>query len=133
MTDFKSECLIIDQIGRRYESEKLCFLSPPSLNWMSCPSPKCLKKPRTIQDVIFWSDFKLNGSLFFSLSGHDGSVTSVSFSHDSRWLLTSSCDRTVRLWSPTHSDPLMVFSSVNHNFVSELDSSAKAKVCVVFD
>lgn len=60
-------------------------------------------------------------------TGHDGSVTSVSFSHDSRWLLTSSCDRTVRLWSPTHSDPLMVFSSVNHNFVSELDSSAKAK------
>ncbi|KAJ7357508.1 WD40 repeat-like protein [Desmophyllum pertusum] len=60
-------------------------------------------------------------------TGHDGSVTSVNFSHDSRLLLTSSCDRTARLWSPAHSDPLMTFSSVNHNFASELDSSAKVK------
>ena len=60
-------------------------------------------------------------------------MTSVNFSHNSQWLLTSSCDRTVRLWSPAHSDPLMVFSSVNHNFASELDSSAKVKVCVVYD
>ena len=66
--------------------------------------------------------------LFFSFLGHDGSVTSVNFSHDNNWLLTSSSDRTVRLWSPTHSDPLLIFSSVNHNFVSELGGAAKLKV-----
>ena len=65
---------------------------------------------------------------FFSFLGHDGSVTSVNFSHDNNWLLTSSCDRTVRLWNPAHSDPLLIFSSVNHNFVSELGSAAKLKV-----
>ena len=94
-----------------------------------------LLKRESIHVVIFWSEYKLKTSLFFSLSllGHDGSVTSVNFSHDSRWLLTSSCDRTVRLWSPAHSDPLMVFSSVNHNFASELGSSDKVKVCVLFD
>ncbi|XP_058953759.2 WD repeat-containing protein 27 [Pocillopora verrucosa] len=60
-------------------------------------------------------------------TGHDGSVTSVSFSHDSRWLMTSSSDKTVRLWSPAHSDPVMTFSSVNHNFSSELNSSTNVK------
>ena len=60
--------------------------------------------------------------------GHDGSVTSVNFSHDNNWLLTSSCDRTVRLWSHSQSDPLLILSSVNHNFATELGSSAKLKV-----
>lgn len=72
-------------------------------------------------------------SVILLLLGHDGSVTSVNFSHDSRLLLTSSCDRTARLWSPAHSDPLMTFSSVNHNFASELDSSAKVKVSEACD
>jgi len=60
-------------------------------------------------------------------TGHDGSVTSVNFSHDNNWLLTSSCDKTVRLWSPAHSDPLLVLSSVNHNFASDVGNSAKVK------
>ena len=73
-------------------------------------------------------EIKLNCSVIIFLAGHDGSVTSVNFSHDSRWLLTSSCDRTVRLWSPAHSDPLMTFTCVNHNFASELGSSTQGKV-----
>ncbi|PFX32770.1 WD repeat-containing protein 27 [Stylophora pistillata] len=60
-------------------------------------------------------------------TGHDGSVTSVSFSHDSRWLMTSSSDKTVKLWSSAHSDPGMTFSSVNHNFASELTNSTNVK------
>ncbi|XP_068683722.1 WD repeat-containing protein 27-like isoform X2 [Montipora foliosa] len=57
-------------------------------------------------------------------TGHDGSVTCVSFSRENSWLLTSSSDKTVRLWNQTQSDPVMIFSSVNHNFVSELGTSA---------
>jgi len=76
-------------------------------------SAHMLRPPPSSKDAVF--------------TGHDGSVTSVNFSHDSRWLLTSSCDKTVRLWSPAHSDPLMVFSSVNHNFASELGGSDKVK------
>ena len=52
----------------------------------------------------------------------------MNFSHDNNWLLTSSCDRTVRLWSHSQSDPLLTLSSVNHNFATELGSSAKLKV-----
>jgi len=101
------------------------------------------EKPTPINNVVFAGDGKhvacalVNKSAHMLrpppstketvFTGHDGSVTSVNFSHDSRWLLTSSCDRTVRLWSPAHSDPLMVFSSVNHNFASELGSSDKVK------
>ena len=66
--------------------------------------------------------------VIYPVVGHDGSVTSVNFSHDNNWLLTSSCDRTVRLWSHSQSDPLLTLSSVNHNFATELGSSAKLKV-----
>lgn len=66
--------------------------------------------------------------VIYPVVGHDGSVTSVNFSHDNNWLLTSSCDRTVRLWSHSQSDPLLTLLSVNHNFATELGSSAKLKV-----
>lgn len=66
--------------------------------------------------------------VIYPIVGHDGSVTSVNFSQDNNWLLTSSCDRTVRLWSHSQSDPLLILSSVNHNFSTELGSSAKLKV-----
>ena len=66
--------------------------------------------------------------VIYPVVGHDGSVTSVNFSHDNNWLLTSSCDRTVRLWSHSQSDPLLTLSSVTHNFATELGSSAKLKV-----
>ena len=66
--------------------------------------------------------------VIYPVVGHDGSVTSVNFSHDNNWLLTSSCDRTVRLWSHSQSDPLLTLSYVNHNFATELGSSSKLKV-----
>lgn len=71
--------------------------------------------------------------VIYPVVGHDGSVTSVNFSQDNNWLLTSSCDRTVRLWSHSQSDPLLILSSVNHNFATELGSSAKLKVsCLIY-
>ncbi|EDO32062.1 predicted protein, partial [Nematostella vectensis] len=62
------------------------------------------------------------------LTGHDGPVTSAKFSHDDRWLLTSSTDRTVRLWSPAVSDPLLVINTVKHNFTSDVGTKSKEKV-----
>ncbi|XP_031565676.1 WD repeat-containing protein 27-like [Actinia tenebrosa] len=61
------------------------------------------------------------------LTGHDGSLTHIQFSHDNKWLLTSSTDRTVRLWSPALSDPLLTFTTVSHNFNTESDTKAKNK------
>ncbi|XP_048585644.1 WD repeat-containing protein 27 isoform X2 [Nematostella vectensis] len=61
------------------------------------------------------------------LTGHDGPVTSAKFSHDDRWLLTSSTDRTVRLWSPAVSDPLLVINTVKHNFTSDVGTKSKEK------
>jgi WD40 repeat protein len=47
-----------------------------------------------------------------ALVGHDGPVHSVDWSHSGEWVLTGSADRTVRLWTPAHNDPLLTISAV---------------------
>ncbi len=46
----------------------------------------------------------MNGSLVYSLSGHDGAVFSVAASHDGKWLVSAGFDGTVRasvaVWNP---------------------------------
>ncbi|XP_065833672.1 WD repeat-containing protein 27-like [Oscarella lobularis] len=49
--------------------------------------------------------------------GHDGSITSIHWSHKSDWLLTGSTDRTARLWSISQLDkPILTLDSLNSNF-----------------
>ena len=76
-----------------------------------------------------WKRWLWSVSHVIVIAGHDGAVTSVHFSHSGTWLLTSSTDKTVRLWSPVLYDPLLVLSSVNNNFSSALGATAKSKVC----
>ncbi|KAG8504736.1 WD repeat-containing protein 27 [Galemys pyrenaicus] len=41
-------------------------------------------------------------------SGHDGAVSALSWSRDGRWLLSTSRDRTLRLWSARRMEPALV-------------------------
>ncbi|KAL7926381.1 hypothetical protein ACQKWADRAFT_280138 [Trichoderma austrokoningii] len=43
------------------------------------------------------------------LRGHNGNILSVAFSHDSKFILSGSADRTVRLWDNTTSECLHTF------------------------
>ncbi|XP_030412663.1 WD repeat-containing protein 27 isoform X2 [Gopherus evgoodei] len=40
-------------------------------------------------------------------SGHDGAVNSVGWSHDKRWLVSASEDRTLRIWSVRSTEPAL--------------------------
>uniref|UniRef100_A0ABM5FXA5 WD repeat-containing protein 27 isoform X2 n=1 Tax=Pogona vitticeps TaxID=103695 RepID=A0ABM5FXA5_9SAUR len=40
-------------------------------------------------------------------SGHDGAVNSVGWSHDNNWLVSSSEDRTLRIWSVRSAEPVL--------------------------
>jgi WD40 repeat protein len=54
------------------------------------------------------------------LRGHDGSVTAVAISADSRWLVTGSVDKTARLWLLQMSDLISVARvTVGRNFSAD--------------
>ncbi|XP_077203078.1 WD repeat-containing protein 27 isoform X3 [Paroedura picta] len=40
-------------------------------------------------------------------SGHDGALNSVGWSHDKNWLVSSSEDRTLRIWSVSNAEPAL--------------------------
>ena len=56
------------------------------------------------KNVHIWqlSSFDIWHEIF---RGHEGSVTSLAFSMDNKWLASGSLDRKVRLWNLTKSDP----------------------------
>ncbi|NWT33672.1 WDR27 protein, partial [Cardinalis cardinalis] len=41
-------------------------------------------------------------------SGHDGAVNSVGWSHDKKWLVSASEDRTLRVWSVCNKEPALI-------------------------
>uniref|UniRef100_A0A8C5X9F8 WD repeat-containing protein 27 n=1 Tax=Malurus cyaneus samueli TaxID=2593467 RepID=A0A8C5X9F8_9PASS len=41
-------------------------------------------------------------------SGHDGAVNSVCWSHDKKWLVSASEDRTLRVWSVCNKEPALI-------------------------
>ncbi|XP_048661735.1 WD repeat-containing protein 27 isoform X11 [Marmota marmota marmota] len=43
-----------------------------------------------------------------ALSGHDGAVSTLCWSHDQRWLLSAAQDQTLRLWSVHRKEPLLL-------------------------
>ncbi|KAG6932843.1 WD repeat domain 27, partial [Chelydra serpentina] len=44
-------------------------------------------------------------------SGHDGAINSVGWSHDKRWLVSASEDRTLRIWSVRNTEPALFLGS----------------------
>nr|XP_056708951.1 WD repeat-containing protein 27 [Euleptes europaea] len=54
--------------------------------------------------LAFSSDLKGSPAVY---SGHDGAVTSVGWSHDKKWLVSSSEDRTLRIWSVSNTEPAL--------------------------
>ena len=68
----------------------------------------------------------LNSTFIFNkFTGHDGSVTNVGWSHDNNWLITSSDDKTARVWSLRLPDPVLTFSMVGNNFRSDKEGGLK--------
>uniref|UniRef100_A0A8C0GMN7 WD repeat domain 27 n=1 Tax=Chelonoidis abingdonii TaxID=106734 RepID=A0A8C0GMN7_CHEAB len=54
--------------------------------------------------LVFNSNLTGTPSVF---SGHDGAVNSVGWSHDKRWLVSASEDRTLRIWSVRNTEPAL--------------------------
>ncbi|NXA61178.1 WDR27 protein, partial [Mohoua ochrocephala] len=46
-------------------------------------------------------------------SGHDGAVNSVGWSHDKKWLVSASEDRTLRVWSVWNKEPALILGKEN--------------------
>ncbi|XP_051062008.1 WD repeat-containing protein 27 [Phodopus roborovskii] len=58
-----------------------------------------------------------------AFSGHDGAVSTVCWSHDKRWLLSTGRDQTLRVWSVPRTEPMMLLGS---------DSFPKPITCAQF-
>ncbi|XP_038626538.1 WD repeat-containing protein 27 [Tachyglossus aculeatus] len=54
--------------------------------------------------LVFDSNISKTPAVF---SGHDGAVTSVGWSHDRKWLVSASEDRTLRIWSVRSTKPAL--------------------------
>ncbi|XP_062497700.1 WD repeat-containing protein 27 [Pezoporus occidentalis] len=55
--------------------------------------------------LIFSSNLTDTYNVF---SGHDGAVNSVGWSHDKKWLVSASEDRTLRVWSVCSNEPALI-------------------------
>ncbi|KAM6138614.1 WD repeat-containing protein 27 [Phoenicopterus ruber ruber] len=55
--------------------------------------------------LIFSSNLTDTCNVF---SGHDGAVNSVGWSHDKKWLVSASEDRTLRVWSVCNNEPALI-------------------------
>lgn len=55
--------------------------------------------------LIFNSDLTNTHHVF---GGHDGAVNSVGWSHDKKWIVSASDDRTVRVWSVCKNEPALI-------------------------
>ena len=65
--------------------------------------------------------------------GHSGSVTSVSWSEDSQWLMTCSTDKTACVWPSGRKDPVLVINTVKHNFIGDQEKDkASWKLCTLY-
>ena len=64
----------------------------------------------------------------FDILGHDNVVNSAMFSHDKALVVTSSDDKTAKIWTQSNTSPLLNFSNIKHNFQSEKVTSASDKV-----
>ncbi|XP_065056903.1 WD repeat-containing protein 27-like [Rhopilema esculentum] len=62
-----------------------------------------------------------------TLVGHDNVVNSAMFSHDKAFVVTSSDDKTAKIWTQNSQSPLLNFSNIKHNFQSEKVGSTSDK------
>src|SRR5690606_26117162 len=52
------------------------------------------------------SSYSVENLLVGQLKGHQGSVATVNYSDDGRWIVTSGSDATLRIWDVANSNPL---------------------------
>ncbi|KAJ8045395.1 WD repeat-containing protein 27 [Holothuria leucospilota] len=58
------------------------------------------------------------------LTGHNASLNSVSWSHDGAWLITSSDDKTAKVWAKGDADSVLTFRHIKHNHQQEESGTA---------
>ncbi|KAM9259091.1 LOW QUALITY PROTEIN: WD repeat-containing protein 27 [Cariama cristata] len=56
-----------------------------------------------VYNFSFWMMFQA-----FEILCHDGAVNSVGWSHDKKWLVSASEDRTLRVWSVCNNEPALI-------------------------
>ena len=110
--------LPLNQICRFVGFLQLCR-EPKFIDFVPWNENLCLLLSTT---VPFMSCF-----VFRSL-GHDNAVNSSQISHDNSWLLTASDDKTAKLWNTSHSNALLTFSNIKHNFNAEKVTSKSEQV-----
>lgn len=54
-----------------------------------------------------WKSKKKTG-ISIVLLGHDGAINSVGWSHNKKWLVSASEDKTVRIWSVCNTEPALL-------------------------
>uniref|UniRef100_A0A8C9MIW4 WD repeat domain 27 n=1 Tax=Serinus canaria TaxID=9135 RepID=A0A8C9MIW4_SERCA len=58
--------------------------------------------------ILFHITINLLMQDIITLLGHDGAVNSVGWSHDRKWLVSASEDRTLRVWSVCNKEPALI-------------------------
>lgn len=93
------------QLGADRRLDDLSF--SPDGQWLVAHSSGDVTNPTGGQIVELWhmrAQLTIPGMVdeFVSLRGHEGSVATMAFSPDSRWLVTGGADKSVRLWGLTN-------------------------------
>lgn len=71
-------------------------LNSDGVNYVAFSPDGCFFAAASYESIIIW-DFKTRKQMG-SLKGHTSSVESVSYSHDGKYLVSASCDKTIRIW-----------------------------------
>lgn len=69
----------------------------------------------SIPQLRVLSSFRKVYVIVITLSGHNGIVSYVSWSHDNKWLLSSSNDKTAAIWT-IDVNTVMTIKTKNNNF-----------------
>ena len=73
--------------------------------------------------ITFSSCISYCNFVFIYFLGHNGALNSSTWSHHNQWLLTTSDDKTARIWTRGIADPVMTFDRVNNNFDSDKEKA----------
>ena len=78
------------------------------------------------KELLLWDWAKRPGEPVAVFTGHEGSIRDFAFSPDGKWLVTSSGDKTARIWETATGQCLQVLPG-NEDFVNGVDFSPNSR------